>query len=165
LFFVLFLQYFLLLAQLPHGIASIRRHIKEVDNVPLLVSLFSDCTPANAKEMIKVQQENDEIVCCVGCSTCADNPPLFAQANVSIAVDPSSSDSAGIENNRMEEMVSSFEAFTKLLSFPCAFHFTSGPTSEHTFQFIFHLIKEARHMTSNFKLVCKQQKTNTIQQP
>lgn len=31
-------------AKLPHGIESVRRHLHEVDNVPLLVSLFTDVT-------------------------------------------------------------------------------------------------------------------------
>lgn len=31
-------------AKLPHGIESVRRHLQEVDNVPLLVSLFTDVT-------------------------------------------------------------------------------------------------------------------------
>jgi len=32
-------------ARLPKGIKNIRPHIDDVDNVPLLVSLFTDCTP------------------------------------------------------------------------------------------------------------------------
>jgi len=32
-------------ARLPKGIRNIRPHIDDVDNVPLLVSLFTDCTP------------------------------------------------------------------------------------------------------------------------
>ena len=32
-------------ARLPKGIEKIRPHIDNVDNVPLLVSLFTDCTP------------------------------------------------------------------------------------------------------------------------
>ena len=31
-------------ARLPKGIENIRPHIEKVDNVPLLVSLFTDCT-------------------------------------------------------------------------------------------------------------------------
>lgn len=40
----------------PSGIADIRRHIKEVDNVPLQVSLFSDGTPPSMLEMIQILQ-------------------------------------------------------------------------------------------------------------
>lgn len=33
------------LEKLPRGICAVRPHLSEVDNVPLLVSLFSRCTP------------------------------------------------------------------------------------------------------------------------
>jgi hypothetical protein len=40
-------------AKLPHGIESVRKHLKEVDNVPLLVSLFTDSTKETSKEMVR----------------------------------------------------------------------------------------------------------------
>lgn len=39
-------------AKLPRGIEEIRPHIENVDNVPLLVSLFTESTPAATKEMV-----------------------------------------------------------------------------------------------------------------
>ena len=41
-------------AKLPRGIDEIRPHIENVDNVPLLVSLFTDCTPAATREMVDI---------------------------------------------------------------------------------------------------------------
>jgi len=38
-------SFFCFQARLPKGIRNIRPHIDNVDNVPLLVSLFTDCTP------------------------------------------------------------------------------------------------------------------------
>ena len=32
-------------ARLPHGVKAIRKHLQTVDNVPLLVSLYTDATP------------------------------------------------------------------------------------------------------------------------
>lgn len=32
-------------AKLPRGIHQVRPHLKNIDNVPLLVPLFTDCTP------------------------------------------------------------------------------------------------------------------------
>lgn len=58
----------LLQARLPHGIASIRDHIERVDNVPLLVSLFTDATPSTTRDMLGIYQENDESVLAVGMS-------------------------------------------------------------------------------------------------
>lgn len=39
-------------AKLPHGIDSVRRHLKDVDNVPLLVSLFTDVTKTTTMQMV-----------------------------------------------------------------------------------------------------------------
>lgn len=39
-------------ARLPRGVAFIRDHIREVDNVPLLVPLFADVTPETTIEMV-----------------------------------------------------------------------------------------------------------------
>ena len=39
-------------AKLPRGIEEIRPHIENVDNVPLLVSLFTECTPTATREMV-----------------------------------------------------------------------------------------------------------------
>ena len=41
-------------AKLPHGIESVRRHLEEVDNVPLLVSLFTDVTKQSTREMVRM---------------------------------------------------------------------------------------------------------------
>ena len=43
-------------AQLPKGIENIRPHLETMDNVPLLVSLFTDSTPDTTKEMIDIMQ-------------------------------------------------------------------------------------------------------------
>lgn len=68
-------------AKLPKGIDNIRPHLENVDNVPLLVSLFTDCTPATAKEMIKIMQEYDEVVCVIGSMANESNIPIFLQAD------------------------------------------------------------------------------------
>ena len=39
-------------AKLPHGIESVKWHLKEVDNVPLLVSLFTDVTKNTTMQMV-----------------------------------------------------------------------------------------------------------------
>jgi len=41
-------------AKLPHGVQDVRKHLEEVDNVPLLVSLFTDVTKQTTKEMVRV---------------------------------------------------------------------------------------------------------------
>lgn len=68
-------------AKLPRGIEKIRPHLEQVDNVPLLVSLFTDCTVSTTREMIHIMQDCKEIVCVMGSSANADNVGIFLQAN------------------------------------------------------------------------------------
>lgn len=75
-------------AKLPKGIDNIRPHIENVDNVPLLVSLFTDCTPEATKEMIEIMQENEEVVCVIGSMANESNIQIFLQADASIGIDP-----------------------------------------------------------------------------
>lgn len=49
-------------AKLPKGIENMRAHIENVDNVPLLVSLFTDCTPAASREMLRIMQEYEQVM-------------------------------------------------------------------------------------------------------
>ncbi|XP_015786071.1 transmembrane protein 94 [Tetranychus urticae] len=75
-------------AKLPKGIEQIRPHLKEVDNVPLLVSLFTDCTPQTTREMIEIMQENGEVVCVIGSAANVHNIPIFLQTDASIGIEP-----------------------------------------------------------------------------
>ena len=75
-------------AQLPKGINNIRPHLESMDNVPLLVSLFTDCTPANTKEMIMIMQEYGEVVCVMGSAANHHNTPVFLQADATLAIQP-----------------------------------------------------------------------------
>ncbi|XP_044272389.1 transmembrane protein 94 isoform X2 [Tribolium madens] len=75
-------------AKLPRGIDKIRPHIELIDNVPLLVSLFTDCTPSATREMLNIMQDYGEIVCIMGSSANCENAGIFMQADASIAVDP-----------------------------------------------------------------------------
>jgi hypothetical protein len=43
-------------SKLPCGVSALRGHIRDVDNVPLLVSLFTNSTPQTAREMLQIYQ-------------------------------------------------------------------------------------------------------------
>ncbi|XP_063337806.1 transmembrane protein 94 isoform X1 [Pelmatolapia mariae] len=75
-------------AKLPRGIHQVRPHLKNIDNVPLLVPLFTDCTPETMCEMITIMQENREVTCCLGSAGNFRNSRLFLQSDLSIALDP-----------------------------------------------------------------------------
>ncbi|XP_069056247.1 transmembrane protein 94 isoform X2 [Pleurodeles waltl] len=75
-------------AKLPRGIHQVRPHLQNIDNVPLLVPLFTDCTPETMCEMMKIMQEYGEVTCCLGSSASIRNSRLYLQSDVSIALDP-----------------------------------------------------------------------------
>jgi hypothetical protein len=163
-------------AQLPHGIENIRKHLAEVDDVPLLVSLFSDSQPESTRNMIGIMEENHEIVCVVGSSIGVRNTPIFVQGNVAVSVDPTSeqqpnSTIAAIYNRPLQTVEEANdedtdrysegltlvmkpkndfeEDFADFFSFPCAFHVKSQESS--FFPVLFHLIKESRRLINNMK--------------
>ncbi len=73
-------------AQLPHGVPEIRTHLRDIDNVPLLVSLFTDSTPPAVAGMIRIMQENGEQVFVVGSALKKNSPLLFSVADVCVAL-------------------------------------------------------------------------------
>jgi len=75
-------------SQLPCGVSAIRSHLESVDNVPLLVSLFTDCEPKDVSEMIRIYQENGECVMCMGSSLKVENTESFTQSDISASLDP-----------------------------------------------------------------------------
>ncbi|KAJ2438194.1 hypothetical protein GGF42_008375, partial [Coemansia sp. RSA 2424] len=75
-------------AQLPRGIESIRAHLKEVDDIPLQISLFAECTPDSTREMINIFQENGDIVCCIGSALRDANTLTFAAADLAVGIEP-----------------------------------------------------------------------------
>lgn len=75
-------------AKLPRGIENIRPHLEQVDNVPLQVSLFTDCSPEATRQMLDIMQSYGEIVVCLGSSASNSNAKVFLQADCSIAVEP-----------------------------------------------------------------------------
>ncbi|XP_012271899.1 transmembrane protein 94 isoform X2 [Orussus abietinus] len=75
-------------AKLPRGIDKIRPHLELIDNVPLLVSLFTDCNTAVTREMLHIMQDYGEVVCVLGSSANSENMPIFMQADAGVAVEP-----------------------------------------------------------------------------
>ncbi|GFR33293.1 transmembrane protein 94 [Trichonephila clavata] len=128
-------------AKLPKGTENIRPHIEHVDNVPLQVSLFTDCTAEATREMICIMQEYGEVVCCLGSSANVLNMPIFLQADASIAIEPllpqlciQQAMSEDPEQRNLDHLSS------VLNSLPCSIFFhRDDPIS------LYHLIMEARH--------------------
>jgi hypothetical protein len=69
-------------ARMPHGIKAIKTHLRTVDNVPLLVSLFTDATPSSVKQMVEVFREYGEVVLTIGGGYRAHNHDIYSASNV-----------------------------------------------------------------------------------
>ena len=74
-------------AKLPHGIKAIKQHLKEVDNVPLLVSLFTDSTPSTITDMIDIFRDHGEVVMSLGSTYRSHNQAIYTHSDIAISVD------------------------------------------------------------------------------
>jgi magnesium-transporting ATPase (P-type) len=73
-------------AQLPRGPEAIRQHLREVDDIPLHVSLFAESSPKAVFDMIRIFQENGEVVCCLGSTLNHAHTPLFRAADIGVGI-------------------------------------------------------------------------------
>ncbi|XP_055949901.1 transmembrane protein 94-like isoform X2 [Argiope bruennichi] len=134
-------------AKLPKGTENIRPHIEHVDNVPLQVSLFTDCTATATREMICIMQEYGEVVCCLGSSANSLNMPIFLQADASIAIEPLLPHLCIQQAVPDDPEQKNLENLSSVLnSLPCGIFFhRDDPIS------LYHLIMEARHYMCNMR--------------
>ncbi|XP_014604302.1 PREDICTED: uncharacterized protein KIAA0195 isoform X1 [Polistes canadensis] len=131
-------------AKLPRGIDKIRPHIELIDNVPLLVSLFTDCTTTVTREMLHIMQDYGEVVCVLGSSANAENMPIFMQADAAVAVEPLYPQVCQkipvLAQTRPDQGPSPVDLSRTLNSVACSLSVKrEDPIT------IFHLIMEARH--------------------
>ncbi|KAL1116220.1 hypothetical protein AAG570_005715 [Ranatra chinensis] len=129
-------------AKLPRGIEQIRPHLENVDNVPLLVSLFTDCTPATTRQMIAIMQDYGEVVCVIGSSANADNCGVFLKADASVSMEPLYPQVCQKVPvyTCPPDTTSPVQLSQRLNSLPCSVEITRlQPVS------LFHLIMHARH--------------------
>ncbi|XP_062298211.1 transmembrane protein 94 isoform X2 [Scomber scombrus] len=138
-------------AKLPRGIHQVRPHLKNIDNVPLLVPLFTDCTPDTMCEMMKIMQENREVTCCLGSAANFRNSRLFLQSDVSIGLDPLYPSQCSWETfgyatgggfNGEVEGLSPLRLSGQLNSMGCSVTFHQGESVS-----MVKLIEQARHTT------------------
>ncbi|XP_019373773.1 PREDICTED: transmembrane protein 94 isoform X1 [Gavialis gangeticus] len=138
-------------AKLPRGIHQVRPHLQNIDNVPLLVPLFTDCTPETMCEMIKIMQEYGEVTCCLGSSANLRNSCLFLQSDISIALDPlypsrCSWETFGYATSanmmHVSDELSPLQLSGQLNSLPCSMSFRQEESIS-----IIRLIEQARHAT------------------
>ena len=79
-------------ARLPRGIAAIKDHLQNVDDIPLHVSLFAEASPNSITEMLAIFQEWGESVAVVGSCLNSRFLPCFATSDIAIGLVPRSID-------------------------------------------------------------------------
>ncbi|GMT00632.1 hypothetical protein PENTCL1PPCAC_22806, partial [Pristionchus entomophagus] len=93
------------MARLPTGVQQIRPHLEEVDNVPLLVSLFTDCTVDTTREMIDILHEYRESELILGSVLSKDNLVTLMKGVFSIGVYPLYVSACSLKSTRMEREI------------------------------------------------------------
>ena len=143
-------------AKLPKGVDRIRPHIKNVDNVPLLVPLFTDCSTDTIQEMIKILQENSEVVLCIGNAFNRDNLVVFSQANISLGLIPEYAESPDCPMKELGTPKSSQPSFADYNTWPSPLEmaaYLNSTTCQLSFGrdsdvSIHSLVTESRHILS-----------------
>ncbi|XP_035260533.1 transmembrane protein 94-like isoform X2 [Anguilla anguilla] len=141
-------------AKLPKGIENVRPHLKNIDNVPLLVPLFTDCTSQTMCEMVQIMQEYGEVVCCLGSCQNINNNAVFLQSDVSIALEPLLPSCCWTSPDKPVPPASQSHCTpfspahlsSALCGLPCTVHL--GPQDNTA---IIRLIKQARHTTAGIR--------------
>jgi magnesium-transporting ATPase (P-type) len=96
--------------KLPVGVSNIRDHLRDIDNVPLLVRLFVDATPENKAEMLKIAEEEGEVTFVMGTVADPDNFQAFMQAPMAFGLlpgDVENSDAAATTGDESDSETSS----------------------------------------------------------
>ena len=140
-------------SKLPRGIENIRPHLRDVDNVPLLVSLFTDCSPEANQEMIRIMQENGQTIVVLGSTASALNTGPFTSADVSVGFEPLYSRVCCrvpvVEETTVDVSSSPLGLASMLNAVPCAVSF--GQTSLVA---VLELVGEARQVMGHWRNAC-----------
>ncbi|CRG97208.1 conserved Plasmodium membrane protein, unknown function [Plasmodium gallinaceum] len=150
---------------IPSGINNIKRHIEEVDDIPLRVSLYSGCNKFNTAEMIKILLKNNEIITCVGNSLNCCNFDIYNLCDYSISIllpfNNICKDCYG-----KKEKSNPFEDFSSkknplllyssfINSFPCNLIIEKNnlDLSQNTMELVYKLLKSSRIYKKNVSLM------------
>jgi hypothetical protein len=122
-------------AKLPHGVEAVRHHLEEVDNVPLLVSLYTDATKARTKEMVEIFQQYSDTVVVVGLSHLPWNGDIFSVADIAVGIDVLTNVCKNIGNSApsagSKMMAFELEFVSAISSHACAFRFVGAASLSH----------------------------------
>jgi len=73
-------------AHMPRGVDAIAKHVREVDDVPLRVPVFTDSAPGATADMVRIMRAGGDVVACLGTARGGANLRSFVAADVSFVV-------------------------------------------------------------------------------
>ncbi|XP_046693234.1 transmembrane protein 94-like [Silurus meridionalis] len=139
-------------AKLPKGIENVRPHLENIDNVPLLVPLFTDCTSQTECEMVCIMQEYGEVVCCLGSSQNVYNNAIFLQSDISISLEPlipicsTSTNEVWTRTGRKPSTASLSQLSSAICGLACTVQLQQQDNNV-----VISLIRQARHTTAGIR--------------
>ena len=77
-------------SRMPRGVDNVRPHLENVDDIPLHVSLFAECSSSAMLEMIKIYREYGETVAVFGSALNHASYSCFCEAHLAISMHPTS---------------------------------------------------------------------------
>ena len=137
---------------LPNGIEEIKSRLSDGnDNVPLLVSMFSDSTKSNILEMVKIYQQNGEVPIVIGNCLHPQNAFIYQSADISISVKTLNCGYCkfcfGYRINYKHNSLILEQVAENLISLPCTFTLNI----EHPLYVILQIVKESRKLMKNIQ--------------
>lgn len=120
-------------AKLPHGVPDVRKHLEEVDNVPLLVSLYTDVTKETTKEMVEIFQDYNDTVISVGLSHLPRNDRIFSAADIAVGIDviPDPPQSPGDNIATGHVLAPELRFVSSMAARSCVFRFPGAASISH----------------------------------
>jgi hypothetical protein len=143
-------------AKLPHGVQDVKKHLKEVDNVPLLVSLYTDATKKSTREMVQVFKEYHDTVLSVGLAHVSNNEDTFSYSDLAFSYDISSKEEMDAESvHVLSDLHPNEISFvSKIASHSCVFQLTLGEKGLLNMNDIIRKGRSARISVKNAGLFC-----------
>ena len=137
---------------LPQGIAEIKSRLTEnSDNVPLLVSMFSDSSKSDILEMVKIYQQHGELPIVIGGCLHPQNILIYQAADISIGVKTLNCGDCkscfGYKINYSHKLGIYEQVAEKLITLPCTFTLNI----EQPLYVVLQVIKESRKLMKNIE--------------
>eukprot|EP00371_Babesia_bovis_P002955 XP_001611602.1 hypothetical protein [Babesia bovis T2Bo] len=149
---------------LPSGIENIKRHIEEVDDIPLQVSLFANCNTKNTAEMLRILRNNGETIMCIGAGLKPPNFCVFTEAHSSVSVAQGyhpvcrfcrGKRWSGVASAHMfDEALPEMKLSAALTSLPCDLQTSSMykvADPYYVIEMLYEVLRVARHVSTNIQ--------------